>query len=164
MSHISDKLSQLCPTNLLKIGFDFITANQPQVDLELLHRSGAYVPLQWNATTLKKYEVCEFKVEANNHGHNRGVFATLQKMSLRKSITGACIDFIQFKHENGSSTDPLCGNYKATDEYTHDHSKFFSDETGRFRVHIELNGKRPLDDPTETLEVELYLTAFTKGI
>lgn len=134
------------------------------MELELSHRSGAYVPLVWNATSLKKYEVCEFKVDANKFGYNRGVFATLQKMSLRKSITGECIDFIKFKHDNGATSERLCGNYKATDEYSRDHSKFFADETGRMRVHIELDVKRPLEDPNETLEVELFLTAFTKGM
>lgn len=160
----ADKLTDLCPKHLLEIGFDFLTANHRQVELEIFQRSGARVPLAWNATNMKKYEVCEFKVEANLHGFNRGVFATLQKMSLRKSITGECIDFIRFKHANGSSSERLCGKYQATDEYTRDHSKFFADDSGSIRVHIELDVKRPLEDPNETLEVELFLTAFTKGM
>lgn len=160
---LADSLNDLCPKNILSRSFGFVSGNYHQVELESFDRSGAYVPLAWNASSLKKYEVCDFKVEANKFEPNRGVFATVQKMSLRKSITGECIDFVTFKHENGISSARLCGNYKATDDYTGDHTKFFADDVGSINVHIELDVNRPLVAPHETLELELYLTAFTKG-
>lgn len=162
--NFSDKLNDLCPTSILQIGFDFITDNKPEVQLESDHRSGALVPMIWNATTLGKFDDCEFNVEANKYGRNRGVFATLRKMSLRKSIKGDCIDFIQFKHDTGDYSERLCGNYMASDDYSTDHSKFFADDYGRIRVSIKLDKSRPLKSPDETLEVELYLTAYNKGM
>lgn len=96
-------------------------------------------------------------------GNNRGIFATILKMKLRKSNeTGECIDFLRFKRNNDLASERICGDYEASGGYTSDQTKFFADDSGRLKIHIEFDQSVPMKN-TDTFEMMLVLTAYRKS-
>lgn len=161
----TDTLNRLCSTNHLKIMFEFITDNKPEVQLHWDNDSAAIVGQHWNASTMHKLPVCHFRVDARKYalGTDRGIYASVRQMKLRRSgAGGSCIDFVSFKRENSVSSGRLCGDYAASDDYSGDESKFFADDGGLLYVHVELDTSRKLL-PTEELYVEIVLTAYEKS-
>lgn len=155
----SDKFKDLCPINTFKVIFSVISSNHAEVKLDADDRSAAIVRQSWNASTIA-FQSCTFMADA---GNNRGIFATILKMKLRKSAeTGECVDFFRFKRNNDLSSERICGDYEATGGYTGDQTKFFADDTGRLKIHIEFDRSVPFKN-TDTFEVMLVLTAYRKG-
>lgn len=159
----TDKFKTLCPTHPLKVVFSLITSNHPEVQLDAGDRSAAIVRQTWNASTVE-FNSCTFMADANSlFGNNHGIFATILKMKLRKSAeTGDCVDFLRFKRNNDLTSERICGEYEATGGYTGDQTKFFADDSGRLKIHIEFDKSIAMKS-TDTFEVMLVLTAYRKG-
>lgn len=157
----ADKIKALCPTHPLKVVFSLITSNHPDVKLDADDRSAAIVRQSWNASTIN-FHSCTFMADANSL-KDRGIFATVLRIKLRKSAeTGECIDFIRFKRNNGLASERICGEYEATGGYTGDQTKFFADDSGRLKIHIEFDASVPMKS-TDALELVLVLTAYQKS-
>lgn len=134
------------------------------MQLDTGDRSAAIVRQSWNASTVE-FHSCTFMADANSlfGNRNRGIFATILKMKLRKSAeTGECVDFVRFKRSNDLASERICGDYEATGGYTGDQAKFFDDDTGRLKIHIEFDKSVPFKS-TDTFEVMLVLTAYRKS-
>lgn len=66
----------------------------------------SYHPIDWTKNAYCKFEV--------NSGKNGGIFAVIEYLVFRKNeTTGECIDYVQFKRQDGSTSRKYCEEFNA---------------------------------------------------
>lgn len=141
---------------------DTIFDDKPNVELENSNElSAAIISQKWDDKTYKSAEYCDFKVitKSSRHGPNRGIFASIRQMNLRKGGGNECIDYVIFQVGTGENqkSQKMCGTIKGDEAY--DVSNFFEAPGGTMKVLVHISRYVTLEYDKE-LGIELSFTSY----
>ncbi|XP_053687443.1 uncharacterized protein LOC128736952 [Sabethes cyaneus] len=124
-----------------------------QADPILLNSAehGAIFRQTWNSSSFKKYSDCKFYVQAPSH---MGLYLTVNKVQLRKSHKGICIDTLVVKKSNDKKHQ-FC-------ETPDSEPTVLYDDRGRMRITVNLDANLALPLLEDILEVQLIVTVKRK--
>lgn len=144
-----------------------------KIKLEAEDKSGIIVSIR----TLRNHPLawqysfnCKFYVEAKQS--DSGIFAVIQNLDFRRNnVSNTCIDYVQYKRHDGTSSQQYCGRINAAVSMDHifaleggeesqlePTSNSFVDRTRQIRVHVYVS-KEPLA-ADEDRELSIVFTSF----
>lgn len=160
----TDLLENICPPTQLKMAFNQLNENKPNIPLINGSDSAAVVHQVWTEENLPKFINCEFTVDSNlytpDNVINRGVFLSIRKLNFRVSPNNKdqCIDYVRFTLGK-DKTQKICGSFDVHSDIGK--RSFFNDGQGHIKVHVFVDNSIPLNVHHRALELDLVFTAYS---
>lgn len=160
---ISDALNDLCPANPLKMVFNKLMDNKPEIKIGENDNSAVLVHQNWNSSSFKRLDECSFNVD-NPHDDKKwsvnGIFITVKRLNLRRhGKDGECIDYVRFKYGD-RKTPKLCGQIDASSANYEAYTFDVPLRNAPIKVYISIDKLRPLQRIEDTLDIELVFTKY----
>lgn len=154
-------LKQFCAQSELKIAFNQLMENKPQLFLMNGTDSGALIHQVWTEDTLSDTSECTFTIESNIYAgqqrYGRGIYASIRRLNFRQT-NDECIDYVRFTF-GAARSQRICGEFDGDSKLGY--MSHFNDDDGIIKVHIFVNKSLPLASWSKRLlEIDLVFTAY----